>query len=456
MPPKRKKQDFSFLTFSVTIYSYLRDIKENETMQNPIDNKVAIVNLGTELTQGFTLNTNAHWMAGRLRDLGFEVSYAITLPDDASVWNATWEMIRNAHVKTVILGGGLGPTEDDKTRSLVADTFNAPLEFHEECIASIQAFIESRGWKYSDANKIQAYFPQGATILENPVGTAPGFSISKDGITLFAIPGVPFEAKDMFDRHIVPFLKTKGVKPFFSKELRLAGIFESNMAEMFQNVKFPFGVSWSSLPVDDAIIFRTYTQESAEILENVEAQLIEALTDKRCVVSTDGKTLTETVVDMLRARGETLSTAESCTGGMISSELVNLAGVSDVFKGGACTYWNEAKEDLLNVPREVLAQHGAVSEETVLAMAEGARKAYHTDWALATSGVAGPDGGTPEKPVGLVWMAVASKNQKFAFCKKFSGNRGQIRRKSVFKVLDALRRAILEENEQKSTCTKVQ
>lgn len=444
------------MTFFVTFYSYLKVIKENETMQNKIDNKVAIVNLGTELTQGFTLNTNAHWMAGRLRDLGFEVSYEITLPDDAGVWNATWEMIRKAQVQTVILGGGLGPTEDDKTRSLVADTFNAPLEFHAECIAPIKAFIESRGWKYSEANKIQAYFPHGAQILENPVGTAPGFSISQDGVTLFAVPGVPFEAKDMFDRHIVPFLKKKGVKPFFSKELRLAGIFESNMAEMFQNVKFPAGVSWSSLPVDDSIIFRTYTRDSEAVLKAVEQQLIEALDDKLCVVSTDGKCLTETIADLLKSRGETLSTAESCTGGMISSEMVNLAGISEVFKGGACTYWNEAKEDLVGVPHEVLAKYGAVSEETVLAMAEGARKAYHTDWAVATSGVAGPDGGTPEKPVGLVWMAVASKSQKFAFCKKFSGNRGQIRRKSVFKVLDALRRAILKENEQKSTCTKVQ
>ena len=425
-------------------------------MQNNIDNKVAIVNLGTELTQGFTLNTNAHWMAGRLRDLGFEVSYEITLPDDANVWSATWEMIRNAHVQTVILGGGLGPTEDDKTRSLVAETFGEPLEFHEECIPQIKAFIEKRGWKYSDANKIQAYFPHGAKVLENPVGTAPGFSITKDGVTLFAVPGVPFEARDMFDRHIVPFLQTKGVKPFFSRELRLAGIFESNMAEMFQKVQFPQSVSWSSLPVDDAIIFRTYTKESAEVLQDVERKLVEALDDKLCVVSTDGKTLTETVMDLLKSRGETLSTAESCTGGMIASEMVNLAGVSEVFKGGACTYWNEAKENIVQVPRSVLEKHGAVSEETVLAMAEGAQKAFHSDWAVATSGVAGPDGGTAEKPVGLVWMAVASKNKKFAFCKKFSGDRGQIRRKSVFKVLDALRRAILEENEQKSTCTKVQ
>ncbi|MDD6091222.1 MAG: CinA family nicotinamide mononucleotide deamidase-related protein [Hallerella succinigenes] len=430
--------------------------KENETMQNNIDNKVAIVNLGTELTQGYTLNTNAHWMAGRLRDLGFEVSYEITLPDDASVWNATWEMIRKANVQTVILGGGLGPTEDDKTRYLVAETFKAPLEFHEECIAPIRAFIESKGWKYSDANKIQAYFPRGAQVLENPVGTAPGFSISQDGVTLFALPGVPFEAHEMFDRHIVPFLAAKGVKPFYCRELRLAGLFESNMAEMFQKVNFPAGVSWSSLPVDDAIIFRTYTRESEEVLKAVEKQLIEALDDKLCVVSTDGKSLPEQIVKLLKGRGETLSTAESCTGGMISSEMVNLAGVSEIFKGGACTYWNEAKEDIVGVPHETLLAHGAVSEETVLAMAEGARKAYHTDWAVATSGVAGPDGGTPEKPVGLVWMAVVSECKRIAFCKKFSGNRGQIRRKSVFKVLDALRRAILEENEQKSTCTKVQ
>lgn len=166
--------------------------------------------------------------------------------------------------------------------------------------------------------------------------------------------------------------------------------------------------------------------------------------------------LLENLAGLLQQKGETLSTAESCTGGMVASELVGLPGASVFFKGGACTYWNDAKRDILGVPQDTLDRFGAVSEETALAMAEGARRIYKTDWAVSTTGIAGPDGGTKEKPVGFVWMAVVSDCKKIVFCEKFSGNRGQIRQKSVFKVLDALRGALTNKNEQKSTCTKVQ
>lgn len=423
---------------------------------NKMENgKIALVNLGTELTQGFTLNTNAHRMAGQLRDMGFEVSCEITLPDEAEAWDAAWEMLLKTGVQTVILGGGLGPTEDDKTREIVARAFRRPLEFREEWVKSIRDFIESRGFNYSEINRIQAFFPQGATVLDNPVGTAPGFRIENGSVTLFAVPGVPHEALTMFNRHIVPFLSAQS-RPFFTKELRLCGIFKSDMAEMFSRVELPDGLSWSSLPVRDGIVFRTYTRKSPEDLDTAERLLVEALDDKLCVVSTDGKTLPETVVGLLRKRKETLSTAESCTGGMVASEMVNIPGASDVFKGGACTYWNETKENILHVPPKILETFGAVSRETATAMAEGARKLYRSDWAVSTTGIAGPGGGTAEKPVGLVWMAVASPSETFAFCKKFSGNREQIREKSVFTVLDALRRAVLRSNEQNGTCTKEQ
>lgn len=422
-------------------------------MKTVNENKVAIVNLGTELTQGFTLNTNAHQMAGRLRDLGFEVAYEITLPDDASFWKETWEMILRANVHTVILGGGLGPTEDDKTRHLVADTLGEPLEFRAEWIPQIRAFVERRGLKYSETNDIQAFFPRTSEVLDNPVGSAPGFRLTKNSVTLFAVPGVPSEAMTMFERHIEPFLKAKNVAPTFFRELRISGIFESDMAKRFGRVRFPKGVSWSSLPEKDGIVFRTYTKESPEILEFLEKELLCALDEPQSVISTDGKNLTETVAELLVRRGETLSTAESCTGGMIASEIVNLPGASRFFSGGACTYRNEAKRDILGVPQATLDAYTAVSRETALAMAEGAKRIYRSDWAVSTTGIAGPDGGTPEKPVGMVWIGVATPEKTFAFCENFSGNRVQIREKSVFKALDLLRKAILE---HKSTCTKVQ
>lgn len=422
-------------------------------MNTENENRVAIVNLGTELTQGFTLDTNAHRMEGHLRDLGFEVAYAITLPDDAGVWKETWEMILKAGVHTVILGGGLGPTEDDRTRKLVADTLGEPLEFRAEWIPQIKAFVERRGQEYSENNDIQAFFPRTSTVLDNPVGSAPGFRIDKHSVTLFAVPGVPSEAMAMFERHIEPFLKAKNVAPTFFRELRIAGIFESDMAKRFERVRFPKGVSWSSLPERDGIVFRTYTRESPEVLQSLEKELVCALGEPLGVISTDGKSLTETIAELLVERVETLSTAESCTGGMIASEIVNLPGASRFFAGGACTYRDEAKRDILGVPQATLDAHTAVSRETALAMAEGAKRIYRSDWAISTTGIAGPDGGTPEKPVGLVWIGVATPKKTFAFCKNFSGNRVQIREKSVFKALDLLRREILE---QKNTCTKVQ
>lgn len=415
--------------------------------------KVAIVNLGTELVQGFTQDTNAFWMAGRLRDMGFQVAYAITLPDSAEVWNCTVEMIRKAGVKTVLVGGGLGPTKDDRTRQLVAAAFRAPLEFHPDIFEKIREFFKSRNIPCADSNRIQAFFPRGSEILDNPVGTAPGFRLTADGITLFSMPGVPFEAKTMFCRHVEPFLRQKSVEPLHFRELRFAGISESDLAEIFQRFEFPKTVSWSSLPEKDCIVFRIYSKESDEILDNLAKALAESINDKCCLVSADGKNLVETIAALLENRSETLATAESCTGGMIASEIVNLPGASRIFKGGACTYWNDAKEQILGVPYEILEKFGAVSEETAKAMAEGARRLYRSDWAVSTTGVAGPDGGTPEKPVGLVWMAVAATDRTVAFYRKFSGDRTEIRQRSVFKVLDALRRLLIE---QKSTCTKVQ
>lgn len=422
-------------------------------MQNENKNLVAIMCLGTELTQGFTLNTNAHWMASRITALGLDVAYEITLPDDASLWNTTWNMMMNAGVKTVIVGGGLGPTADDKTRTLVANAIGEPLEFHAECIPQIRAFVESRGFSYSETNNVQAFFPRTARILENPVGSAPGFCVEKDGVTVFAVPGVPFEAKTMFELHIEPFLKALGAKPCFYREMRISGIFESEIAKRFEKVRFPKGVSWSSLPERDCIVFRTYTKDSPELLENVEKDLAKALGSPLSIVSTDGKDLVETVANLFEKSGETFSTAESCTGGMIASEIVNVPGASRFFKGGACTYRNEAKRDILGVSQEILDKYTEVSEETACAMAEGARKLYGTDWAVSTTGIAGPGGGTPEKPVGLVWIGIASNCKIFATKHFFSGNRGQIREKSVFKALNLLRRSFIE---HKSTCTKVQ
>ncbi|MFA6341799.1 MAG: competence/damage-inducible protein A, partial [Fibrobacteraceae bacterium] len=210
-----------------------------------IKNQVAIINLGTELTQGFTQNTNAHWISGRLRDMGFDTAYQIALPDSADTWNSTWNMIREAGVRMVIIGGGLGPTADDKTRDLIAKTLNRPLVYHPEWEEPIKLWFTSRGKPYSASNQIQACFPEGALVLDNPVGTAPGFQVTHEGITLFATPGVPSEAKAMFERHIAPWLLAQGAPNFFTKETGLAEITESDLELVLRKVDFTEDVSWS-------------------------------------------------------------------------------------------------------------------------------------------------------------------------------------------------------------------
>lgn len=419
-----------------------------------IKNQVAIINLGTELTQGFTQNTNAHWISGRLRDMGFDTAYQIALPDSADTWNSTWNMIREAGVHIVIIGGGLGPTADDKTRDLIAKTLNRPLIYHPEWEEPIKLWFTSRGKPYSASNQIQACFPEGALVLDNPVGTAPGFQITHEGITLFATPGVPSEAKTMFERHIAPWLLAQGAPKFFTKETRLAEITESDLELVLRKVDFTEDVSWSSLPVKDSLILRMYSHKSPEILETVQARFEKALGEKAhsIIVSRDGKNMVQVIMELLNARHEMIATAESCTGGLIASEIVSESGSSAIFAGSIVAYQNEVKTQLLGVPSDLIEQYGAVSEPVVTAMAKGAQQAFHCDWAVATSGIAGPHGGTEEKPVGLTWMAIATPNKIFAFQEKFLGNREQIRLKCVYRVLSRLRIAILE---QKITCTSV-
>ncbi|MDR1760366.1 MAG: CinA family nicotinamide mononucleotide deamidase-related protein [Fibrobacter sp.] len=416
---------------------------------------LAIICLGTELTQGFTLNTNAKMFSAKVRELGFDVAYHLTLPDNASLWKNTFDMIMNAGVETVIVSGGLGPTADDKTRFLIAETLSRPLVYHAEWEARIQKQFSERSRPYSPENRVQAMFPEGAEVLENPVGSAPGFKIRQNGITFFMIPGVPSEAETLFELHIVPWLKAKRSVPLFTREIHLMNIPEAELESCLKKVSFPDSVSWSSLPEPDGIIFRIYSHESADILSSVMSEAHRVLVENsQAVIFSENKDdLIRRITDILQKRNETFGTAESCTGGLIASEVTRRAGVSGVFSGGIVAYHNRIKEHILHIPAKIIAENGAVSEAVVSAMAANARRVLGCDWVLATSGIAGPDGGSPEKPVGLVWMAVAGKQEIFTFFEKFSGNREQIRIKSVYKVLQQF---FLQLTKQKSSCFFVQ
>ncbi len=422
---------------------------------NSSNPNLAIICLGTELTQGFTLNTNAQMLSAKVRELGFDVAYHLTLPDSAALWKNTFDMITGAGVETVIISGGLGPTADDKTRFLIAETLARPLIYHAEWEARIQKRFAERSRPYPPENRVQALFPEGAEVFENPVGSAPGFKIRQNDVTFFMIPGVPFEAETLFDLHIMPWLKAKRNVPLYTREIHLMNIPEAELESCLKKISFPDSVSWSSLPEPDGIVFRLYSHESADILGSVmsEVQKTVAENSEAVVFSENEEDLIRRIVNILQTRNETFGTAESCTGGLIASEVTRHAGVSGVFSGSIVAYHNEIKENLLHIPAEMIAEAGAVSETVVKAMAENARRVLGCDWVLATSGIAGPGGGSTEKPVGLVWMAVAGKREIFTFFEKFSGNREQIRIKSVYKVLQQF---FLQLTKQKNTCFFVQ
>lgn len=416
---------------------------------------IAVICLGTELTQGFTLNTNAKFISSRAGELGFDTVFHLTLPDDPALLQAAFQMALNAGVQAVIISGGLGPTDDDKTRFFMAETLSRPLVYQEEWNAQIRKWFSDRGRPYFDENRIQAYFPEGSIVLENPVGTAPGFMIIHEGVTFFVIPGVPAEAEVLFEKHIASWLSSKHFQPLCSKELHLINIPESELEFHLKKIVFPSSVSWSSLPEKDGLIFRVYTHEHPELLHSVIHSVREILLKESVAVifSEDENDLILSIMKLLQEKNETFGCAESCTGGLIASEIIQHPGASKTFRGAVVAYHNDIKSDLLKISPQWILENGAVSEPIVRAMAENARKILGTHWALATSGVAGPDGGTLEKPVGLVWMAIAGERKTYSFFENFSGNREQIRLKSVYKVLQQFYRLLTK---QKDTCTLVQ
>jgi nicotinamide-nucleotide amidase len=417
--------------------------------------EVAIISIGTELTQGFTLNTNAYWLSGECRQLGFNVAFHLSLPDNAFYWNQTFQMLKKAGVSIVIITGGLGPTADDQTRQLIADTFSKPLVYNSIYEDKIKVWFQKRNIPYLDTNKIQACFPEGAIVLDNPVGSAPGFQMDDGDFHLFCFPGVPSEMKTMFQTHLIPWLQTKKTVTWYNKDLRLFGLSESALEALLRTFSFEDGVYWSSLPMKDCLVFRIYTCKSEEALNKATQLFVGALGEKanQMLISDNGKNLIQVIMDLLKERNQTLGVAESCTGGLLASEIVKEPGSSLIFKGGVVAYQNEIKAKILQVPEETLNTEGAVSEATVLSMAEHTLDVLNCDWAIATSGIAGPSGGTKEKPVGFVWVGIASKQKKFAFSELFFGNREEIQMKNVYKALNRLRLSILE---QKNTCSQVQ
>lgn len=374
-------------------------------------NQAWIVSIGAELALGQIVDTNAAWLAGELARLGVRTDRHLTLTDDiGAIRDAVTQAAHAAEV--VLITGGLGPTDDDLTRQALAQAAGEPLVRHADSLEQIRAFFAARGREMIDRNEIQAMFPRGAEPIENTCGTAPGIAMSLHDTPVFAMPGVPFEMKTMFARDVAPRIKSgASTGVILSTVLRCFGLGESDLgeriADLMRRGRNPEIGTTADLGVIGIRINATADSEPAarDMLADAEAAIRSRL--GRHIFGRDDDTLASVVGAMLKKRRRSLSIAESCTGGLIAKLITDVVGSSAYFAGGAVTYSDEIKTSVLGVDPELLKKHGAVSKPVAEAMARGASTKFDTDYAVAVTGIAGPAGGSPDKPVGLVYLAVA-------------------------------------------------
>ena len=408
---------------------------------------VEILAVGTELLLGDILNSNAQYLSKELANLGMAVYFQTVVGDNPSRLK---QALATAFERSdmVITTGGLGPTKDDLTKEIAAEFFQKELILHEETLERIAAFFRSQSLKMAEGNRKQAYIPQGCIVLPNDNGTAPGIIIEEEGKILVLLPGPPPENNPMFENYVVPHLRSKTKGVFFSRVLRVCGVGESMVENMLEDI-IHNQTNPSIAPY--AKIFEVHLritasasneEEAKQMIEPVAATIRERLADN---VYGEGDTTLEAVVAQLLIDNKyTIACAESCTGGMLTSRLVDFSGVSQVLLESAITYSNEAKMKRLGVKEQTLEKFGAVSSETAAEMAAGIARASGSNVGIAVTGIAGPNGGTKEKPVGLVYFGLFVNGKITTKECMFHGDRIKIRSRAVAGALDYVRRALLK------------
>lgn len=409
--------------------------------------RAEILCVGTELLLGDIVNTNAQYLSRRLADLGISVYHQSVVGDNVERLKKEFEEAFT-RADLVITTGGLGPTPDDLTKETGADYFNKKMVLDQESLSKLNSYFIKNGKEELKGNNIkQAYFPEGSVILPNNHGTAPGCVIEESNKVLIVLPGPPREMKPMFENSVVPFLKKYSKGILKSKVLRICGIGEGIMAEKISDIindsinptVAPYAKEWE---VTLRITSKADTEEEAsKLIEPVEREIHRRLGEN--IYGEDETSLEEVIAEILISKNLTISTAESCTGGLIASRLVDYPGISSVFLEGAVTYSNGAKINRLKVKEETLENFGAVSEETAREMAEGIAKTSGTDIGLSTTGIAGPGGGTVEKPIGLVYVGLYINGNVQVKKLELSGTREMIRRRTAIAALDWLRRELI-------------
>jgi len=412
-----------------------------------------ILCIGSELLLGNIVNTNAKWLAEQLATLGIPHFRQTVIGDNPyRLKEAILEASDRAEL--LITTGGLGPTPDDITTNVIADTFNTPMEQKHDILISLKNKLKHKDIKLSESQKKQSLVPKGAKIINNSTGTAPGIIWSpKDGFTILTFPGVPTELKEMWLKEGAQWLIKNNFskKIISSKVLHFAGINESLLADKIPHLLKKNNPTIATYASTGEVKVRITAKgdnrdEAHELIKPIEKELIE-LTGQKCY-GVDNESLEELVFKLLLKREETIAVAESCTGGGIGSKLTKIPGSSKIFHGGVIAYNNLIKQEILEVPEKTINKFGAVSRQVVEAMATGVQKKFKVNWAISVSGIAGPAGGTKIKPVGLVNFCIKGPKTLITWEERFGSNktREDIQKLSVLNALDRLRLSIIMES----------
>lgn len=412
--------------------------------------RAEIITIGDEILYGQITDTNTQWISAELDKIGIKTVRKSSVGDtEEAILSILKEATTRADV--VLITGGLGPTKDDITKKTMCQHFGMELGINQEALEEVTRFFASRGRILTEINRQQAFLPVGCTYIPNKLGTAPGMWFDQNDTVFISMPGVPYEMKGMMSTTILPLLKLHFNPPtIVHKIIRTVGIGESILSETIADWEdnLPSHIKLAYLPSMANVKLRLtgFGDDATVLTEEINQQINKVLPIiQPFVYGYEQDELEQVISKLLSERGQTLATAESCTGGYVSHLITSVPGSSSYFVGGVVSYSNELKSKQLGVSSETLNQFGAVSEQTIVEMAEGVRKTLSADYGIATSGIAGPDGGTPDKPVGTVWIAVASPQRTFTRKLQLGGFRQQMIHNATVALLNLLRKEILEE-----------
>lgn len=409
---------------------------------------VEIISVGTEILLGNIVNTNAAYLAEKCAGLGLSCYYQDVVGDNeerlTSVLNTAL-----SRADVLLLSGGLGPTQDDLTKETVAKVLHKNLYLHEPSKEAIEAFFQKRGIEITENNWKQAMVPEGCIVVDNPNGTAPGIIMEENGKRIVLMPGPPNEMIPMFENAIIPYLNALDPGIIYSQTVKICGVGESKVESMIEDLidaqNNPTIATYAKTgEVHLRVTAKAEDDKEAKKLVKPVVKELKGRFGNHIYSTQEDVTLEKAVVDLLLANHLTVSTVESCTGGMLAARLINVPGVSDVFKMGYITYSNKAKRKLLGIKKSLLEKHGAVSPEIAKDMAKGGALFAKSDVAVGITGIAGPDGGSEEKPVGLVYIACSVCGRTNVNEYHFSGSRMKIRESSVSAALSMMRECILQ------------